>query len=72
MNFERHPLDAYPGGLLSLPDPAAIAHVQVTESNVLDAIRLFPTSNDGGGGDEFRPGYLLKLVNHRETSVASG
>ena len=55
----RHPPAA--SGRTAVPDPCTLISLQVTESEVLKAIRSFPAGSSGGP-DGFRPQHLLELV----------
>ena len=54
----QHP----PPGRSSVPDPQPTAAVQVTETEVLQAIRSFPAGS-AGGPDGVRPQHVLEMVN---------
>jgi len=48
-----------------MPDPQPTVAVQVTEADVLRAVRSFPAGS-AGGPDGFRPQHILEMVNCRE------
>lgn len=64
---ERHPKDNWAANLADLPVAAQTAPFQVTEREVLDAMRSFPAGSSGGP-DGMRPQLLLDLLNNRESS----
>jgi len=66
---ERHPVDPCPSKLSELPDPASTNPLQITEAEVVEAIRSFPAGS-AGRPDGFRPSHLLDLLGHRETAPA--
>src|SRR5215471_17698081 len=55
----RHP--PAPTNRATLPDPSSFSSLQVTESEVLKAIKSFPAGSSGGP-DAFKPQHLLQLV----------
>jgi len=63
----RHP--APPADRLPAPDPAGTTALQVTEEQVMSAIRTFPAGS-AGGPDGIRPQHILDLVNCRESGPA--
>src|ERR1043165_8193717 len=66
---EKHPVDPCPSKLLELPDPASTNPLQVTEPEVLEALRSLPAGAAGAPGG-FRPSHLLDLLSHGETAPA--
>jgi hypothetical protein len=60
---ERHP--PAPANRQSFPDPSSTTAIQVTEDEVLRAIRTFPAGS-AGGPDGIRPQHVLDLVGCRE------
>jgi hypothetical protein len=65
--LERHPA-RHPGRLPSA-DPSGVPAIQVTEEDVVKAVRTFPAGS-AGGPDGLRPQHLLDLVNNRESGPA--
>ena len=65
--LERHPVP--PADRLPAPDPRGIEAIQVTEEDVLKAVRTFPAGS-AGGPDGLRPQHLLDLLNCRESGPA--
>ena len=55
----RHP--PAPTDRATVPDPSSFSSLQVTESEVLKAIKSFPAGSSGGP-DGFKPQHLLELV----------
>ena len=65
--LERHPAqhpDRQPAA-----DPSEVLAIQVTEEDVIKAVRTFPAGS-AGGPDGLRPQHLLDLVNNRESGPA--
>jgi Reverse transcriptase (RNA-dependent DNA polymerase) len=66
---QKHPPDMHPENLAGLPSPTTTNALQVTEANVLEAIRTFPAGS-AGGPDGFKPGHITDLLKHRESALA--
>ena len=65
--LERHP--APPSNRIPVADPADVDAIQVSEREVMQAIRSFPAGSSGGP-DGVRPQHALDLVSCRETGPA--
>ena len=61
--LDKHPA---PSSERSQPDPQPTTAVQMTEGDVLRAVRSFPAGL-AGGPDGVRPQHTLEMVNCRET-----
>jgi hypothetical protein len=66
---ERHPLAAPDRAPVSDPLPGNIINLQVTEKEVMHAIRSFP-SGSAGGPDGLRPQHVLDMVKCADTGPA--
>ena len=64
---EKHPQSSTDINLL--PDPKSTSSIQVTEENVLKAMKSFPAGS-AGGPDGIRPQHLLDLVCCKESGPA--
>ena len=65
--FEHHPEPPIDRGQVESPDD--ITATQVSEADVLSAIRTFPAGSSGGP-DGIRPQHILNLINCRESGSA--
>jgi hypothetical protein len=65
--LERHP--APPINRIPVADPTDVDAIQVSEREVMQAIRTFPAGSSGGP-DGVRPQHVLDLVSCRETGPA--
>ena len=63
---KKHP--AAPDNVL-VPDPAATSELQVSEQDVLKAVRSFPPGS-AGGPDGIRPQHILELCTSHECAAA--
>ena len=62
---KKHPM---PSMTRPIPDPDCTSELQVSEAEVLKAVRSFP-SGSAGGPDGLRPQHLLELCSHQESSA---
>ena len=66
---EKHPLDEHQDTLQDFPDPASVVAWQTIASDVLEAIRSFPTVS-ADGPDGLKPDHVKNLVGFGGTTQA--